>query len=54
MKKSEKKKYIKLLKLIGKNFLDLKPEQRMFMVKTAGIIKLPWIGRFYTRKDFEL
>ncbi len=53
MNKDEKRKYIKLLKLIGKDFLLLTPKHRMLMVKTAGIIKLPWIGRPYTRKDFK-
>lgn len=52
--KGEKKEYNRLLKLIGKDFLRLTPEQRIFMVKTAGSIKLPWIGRFYTNEDFNL
>ena len=53
MNKKEKKKYIKLLKTIGNDFLRLDRATRMFMVRTAGIIKLPWIGRPYTSKDFE-
>ncbi len=53
MKKKEKKNYQRLLKLIGKDFLKLTSSQRMFMVKTAGIIKLPWISRFYTTKHFN-
>lgn len=52
MKHQEKRNYLRLLKLIGRDFLKLTPEKRMFMVKTAGVIKLPWIGRFYEREDF--
>lgn len=27
--------------------------QREFMIKTSGVIELPWIGRKYIDKDFE-
>ncbi len=53
MKKREKKNYIRLLKIIGNDFLKLTWTQRILMVKTAGVIKLPWIGRLYTAEDFE-
>lgn len=52
--KQDKKNYKRLLKQIGNDFLLLSPEKRLLMVKTAGIIKLPWIGRFYKKDDFGL
>ena len=48
----EKKNYNRLFKILGKDFMKLTHTQRMFMARTAGIIKLPWIGRLYTNKDF--
>jgi len=48
-----KRKFIRLWKMIGDDFLKLSESERMFMIKTAGVIKLPWIGRFYKDNDFD-